>query len=318
MRTIENKFGIISRGKPRTHAFRAFSAASCEVLHQICRRRKFALASKQIYSSNKTLYITDLDGTLLDRNQTVSEYTKTVLNALYARGTRVTYATARSLETSAIATQGVNFGFPRMVYNGAFIRDGDGSAILTNTFDGAGRAIIDKLLSCGLSPIVYSLIGGREKFSYVHKLLSAGEKMFISTRQSCVRNNPVLDTRELYDGDIFYIVCIDEAAKLEPLYEVFKTEFGCVLSVDPYLHNTWLEIMPKTATKANAVKWLKSKYNFKVTVFGDGKNDIDMFRAADESYAMENAVPELKAVATAVIGKNTDDGVAKWLESHLL
>ncbi len=267
---------------------------------------------------NKTLYITDLDGTLLGSNQTVSEYSKTVLNALFAHGTLVTYATARSLETSAIATQGVNFGFSRIVYNGAFIRDGNGREVLTNTFEGAGQKIIDKLLDCGLSPIVYSLRGGKEKFSYVPKLLSAGEKMFINTRQNCVRNNPVFDTDGLYGGDIFYIVCIDDATKLEPMYEMFRTEHSCVFSVDPYMHNTWLEIMPKAATKANAVKWLKSKFNFKVTVFGDGKNDIDMFRAADECYAMENAVPELKAIATAVLGKNTDDGVAKWLEAYIL
>lgn len=51
-------------------------------------------------------------------------------------------------------------------------------------------------------------------------------------------------------------------------------------------------------------------------VFGDGKNDMDMFEIADECYAVENAVPELKAMATAVIGGNDSDGVARWLESN--
>ena len=48
-------------------------------------------------------------------------------------------------------------------------------------------------------------------------------------------------------------------------------------------------------------------------VFGDGRNDLDMFEMADESYAVENAVDELKAAATGVIACNEDDGVAKWL-----
>lgn len=53
----------------------------------------------------------------------------------------------------------------------------------------------------------------------------------------------------------------------------------------------------------------------KLVVFGDGKNDIDMFELADESYAVENAHEDLKRHATAIIPSNDDDGVAKWLDS---
>ena len=52
----------------------------------------------------------------------------------------------------------------------------------------------------------------------------------------------------------------------------------------------------------------------KLIVFGDGKNDIDMFQIADESYAVANAHEELKKHATAVILSNDEDGVARWLE----
>ena len=51
----------------------------------------------------------------------------------------------------------------------------------------------------------------------------------------------------------------------------------------------------------------------RLVVFGDGKNDVDMFEQADESYAVANAVDELKAVSTSVIDSNENDGVAKWL-----
>lgn len=50
-----------------------------------------------------------------------------------------------------------------------------------------------------------------------------------------------------------------------------------------------------------------------IVAFGDGKNDMEMFEIADESYAVENAVDELKAIATGVIDSNEKDGVAKWL-----
>ena len=76
--------------------------------------------------------------------------------------------------------------------------------------------------------------------------------------------------------------------------------------------------MPTAASKSNAIRQLKGLLGCdKLVVFGDGKNDIDMFELADESYAVENAVPELKEVATGVIGCNDEDGVAHWLLEHV-
>ena len=72
--------------------------------------------------------------------------------------------------------------------------------------------------------------------------------------------------------------------------------------------------MPAKATKAHAIKKLKEMWGCdRVVSFGDAVNDIPMFEISDESYAVENAVDELKAVATGIIESNVDDGVAKWL-----
>lgn len=70
--------------------------------------------------------------------------------------------------------------------------------------------------------------------------------------------------------------------------------------------------------KASAIQRLKqiTKSDY-VIAFGDGINDLEMFEIADESYAMENAVPELKAIATKVIGSNDMDGVAYWLSKMM-
>jgi len=46
------------------------------------------------------------------------------------------------------------------------------------------------------------------------------------------------------------------------------------------------------------------------------KNDIDMFKLADESYAVQNAHDQLKKYATAIISSNDEDGVAKWLKQN--
>ena len=62
---------------------------------------------------------------------------------------------------------------------------------------------------------------------------------------------------------------------------------------------------------------MKERYDFgKVVVFGDSVNDLPMFRAADESYAVANALEELKGIATGVIGRNDEDAVAHFLETR--
>ena len=75
--------------------------------------------------------------------------------------------------------------------------------------------------------------------------------------------------------------------------------------------------MPRAASKANAIRQLAARLGCeRIVAFGDGVNDLDMFAIADEAYAVANAVPELQKAATAVIGGNDGDGVAKWLEKN--
>lgn len=118
----------------------------------------------------------------------------------------------------------------------------------------------------------------------------------------------------------FYFTCIDSEEKLYPLYRQFKEEFYCVYQKDIYSGEQWLEIMPAKTSKANGrtenlARLLGCR---RIVCFCDGKNDIPMFRIADEYYAVANAAPELKEIATDIIPSNNEDGVAKWLLAHCL
>ena len=67
-----------------------------------------------------------------------------------------------------------------------------------------------------------------------------------------------------------------------------------------------------------AIIKLKKIWNCdKVISFGDAINDIPMFGISDACYAVENAVKELKEIATGVIGSNDEDGVANWLKEEV-
>lgn len=52
-------------------------------------------------------------------------------------------------------------------------------------------------------------------------------------------------------------------------------------------------------------------------MFGDGENDVDMFRAAGQSYAMGNAEDYVKEQASGVTLSNREDGIAAVIEKYL-
>lgn len=72
-----------------------------------------------------TLYVTDLDGTLLTPEESLSPFTVRVINRLVEQGVSFTYATARSLHSSSKVTQGLTKRLPVTIYNGAFVRRAD-------------------------------------------------------------------------------------------------------------------------------------------------------------------------------------------------
>ncbi len=268
--------------------------------------------------SIKTLYISDLDGTLLRSDARTSEYTNRTINALVERGMLFSYATARSYLTACKVTAGLRTNNPLVVYNGAVLVDGrDGSPCLKNFFGPEIREALEDLAARGVYPIVYAYLEDREKFSYVPSLCTPGMARFLESRKGDPRTRMAMNREELCRGGIFYLTCIDEKEKLEPLYEKYKDRYHCVFQTDIYTGDQWLEIMPPEASKSRAVARLKGLLGCeRLVVFGDGKNDMDLFGIADECYAVENAVPELKAMATAVIGGNDSDGVARWLEEN--
>ncbi len=255
----------------------------------------------------------------MHNDQTLSSFTKETIGKLSEKGMLFSYATARSYTTASKVTAGLPDRLPVIVFNGSFIIEtGTEKRLLSCIFSQKEASeILDQLLQCQVYPIVNAFLGGIEKFSYCEGKESRGVIWFLNARQHDTRKNPVFSAENLYQGEIFHITCIDEEEKLRPLYEYFRDKFPCVFYRDMYSGEMWFEIHPKGATKADAVLSLKKMLGCeKVVCFGDGKNDISMFRVADECYAVKNADEELLRVATAVIDSNENDGVAKWLMSH--
>lgn len=269
----------------------------------------------------KTLYVSDLDGTLITSRECISPYSIGVLNRLISKGMNFTYATARSVKTALSATTGLNDNYPIIVYNGALIVNPSTREILHSvTFDGELKQyVLSVLISLGVYPFTYYMYDGMERIGYLSGKESYAMDRYLSRRQNDDRLSPVYKEEELAVGDLFYFNCMGEASLMYRAYEIFSRDsrLTCLIHRETYQTDYWLEIMCKNATKAEGVKRLKELYSYdKVICFGDSINDIPMFAVSDEKYAVMNADEELKSVSTSVIGYCEEDGVAKWLEKN--
>ena len=269
----------------------------------------------------KTLYLSDLDGTLLNSEAQLSDFAANTLNELIGAGLIFSYATARSLYTAQKITAALKIDFPVITYNGAFVvNHATGQILLSNYFSDSESAYIQTVLTqYQIYPLTYAHIDGIEKFSFFSERLNAGKQHLLDHRKGDLRRREVEFPEAAYEGNLFYFSCIGEESELAPVYSLLKTDprFYCVFQRDIYSGAQWLEILPAKATKANAALWLKQHLGCdRIVSFGDAKNDLPLFEISDECYAVENAAPELKQKATAVIASNHHDGVVKWLMEH--
>ncbi len=270
----------------------------------------------------KVLYVTDLDGTLLNRQDRISPYSIRVINKLVDQGMLFTYATARSLVSAAKVTEGLSTRIPVIAYNGAFImQPSTGEILCREGFTEAERADIRRFLEQRrISPLVYAFVHGVEKVSWNPEQENDGVRRYLSQRRGDRRFRPVDTTDSLYEGEVFYYTCIGEKDELQPVYDHFRgdSRYRCTMQQELYRPEYWCEIMPALASKANAIGKLKAMWQCsRIISFGDAVNDLPMFAISDECYAVENAVEELKAAATGIIASNEDDSVAKWLAERM-
>lgn len=108
--------------------------------------------------------------------------------------------------------------------------------------------------------------------------------------------------------------------RLRPVYEQVKAEVDCAAV---FYHDIFdpdaglLEIYAPGVSKAAAVQRMKAEVGAEqLVVFGDNRNDIPMMQVATRSVAVENAFPEVKAIANEIIPPNTTHAVAHYIARH--
>lgn len=265
-----------------------------------------------------TLYVSDLDGTLLRPDATIADKAAEKLNALTEKGVLFTYATARSFSSAAPLVSKLNLTCPAVTFNGVFVVDPkDGRHLAENIPDEKSLSIVKSFIEeNNFAPLVYSYIDSRERVSYLEDRLDAVRE-YVESRKGDKRLRAVKSYNELFDGDVFYLTLFNLDEKQEKQADaVFCRENGFSHNSqrDTYNDSVWYEIYSDCAGKAAAViKAAQLVGADRLVCFGDNKNDIPMLLCADKGLAVENACEELIAAADEVIKPNTLDGVVEYI-----
>lgn len=268
----------------------------------------------------KTLYISDLDGTLFLPNATLSDYTVATLNRLIENGLLFSVNTARTAATCDQLLENVNFSVPIILMYGALIYDFKKKrCIRKEPIDkSAKNKIIASLKKLNMSAFMYA-VEDDLLVTYYDRITSNAMRNFYDERKRIYGKKLThLDDLANANGDVIYFCCHDTKENIEKLYsEVSKIEglrvekYPAIYSID---HSWYIEIISINASKGNALKHLRTAYNIDhIVCFGDSLNDLTMFEASDTRIAVSNANSQVKEKADEIIGSNEEDGVAKWL-----
>ena len=271
------------------------------------------------------LFVTDLDGTLLNSNKEVSIKSIEILNKLIDDGVNFTVATARTPATVVDLLQDVNLKLPTVLMNGVLLYDIKEEKYINikeiekDTVD----KVFDILNKFDKNAMVYG-IRNNHLWVYHKEFEYSWEYNFYKERAD--RKQKTFLKVENYqesikESKIINFIVFDKYEKIKGIYEELKKidEISVEYYEDIYEKGCYfLEAYSAEASKANGIKLLSDYIEHdKLICFGDNLNDIPMFELADECYATANAVESVKEISTDVIGSCDEDGVALFMEKKL-
>lgn len=269
-----------------------------------------------------TLYVSDMDGTLLDDRSRVSVESARVISDLSRRGALITVATARTPATVEPLLADTYTAIPAIVMTGASFWDRGRRCYRKPHF--IDPELAEQIRSIaqkhGIRPFVYTLGDDNVLNVYKDSPMSELDARFVKERTGLSLKRFIIDSPEscsLAGKRIILMFASGSRAVIEQTAADLRANVDC--SAGNYLDifdNSvgYVDVYASGVNKADAVRRLASELGAdRVVVFGDNLNDIPMMKVADLAVAVDNALPEVKSIAHCVIGPNTSDSVARFM-----
>ena len=276
----------------------------------------------------KTLYVSDLDGTLLSTDSHISQRSSEIISDLTAQGALITVATARTPATVVPLLANTRTAAPAIVMTGCAMWNRRNASFEHYHFipDADIVAALDCCRRLGVHPFTYTMAPDGSTLDVYHEAVAFNpqEEKFYFERRHLALKRFHLGTPAPHAAIINTMLCFAMGPKesiCRAAVEV-QAHTACSLCCYPDIFNNDiynLEIFPEGVNKASAILYLKMKLGAdRLVVFGDTLNDLPMLAAADVAIAVENAFPEVKKAADIVIGPNYSDAVARFIEKDFI
>lgn len=257
----------------------------------------------------------DLDGTTLNSNHEVSQRTIRAVQAAREQGIRIVLATGRMYQTAQHIGKQLRLGdVPMILFSGGLIQLLDSQ-----------QKLWEETVPLEAMQVAFTMAreGGFHIQAYVndHLLLhhrnEVGYQYMMQTK-----------ARVEYIGDRLYevqelankLIIIDEPERLDSFQQQMAAT--CADIVDMVRsERRFLEVIHKGVSKGRALVQLCQQWGVpmeQVVAIGNADNDVSMLQAAGLGVAVANAEPAPLAVAQVVTASNDDDGVAQFIEQHIL
>ncbi|EPR72623.1 putative hydrolase [Winogradskyella psychrotolerans RS-3] len=253
------------------------------------------------------MVVTDMDGTLLNSNHDVSSKFFELFKDLKQQNIQFVAASGRPYYSIVEKLQPIKNDIIIVAENGGLIIKNE-NVLLSNKLNPNRLLELYKLVT-NLENTYPIFCTKNQAF-----ILRASDDL-INTFSEYYSVYTIIDCFEEITDDIIKIALYhttNSEAQIFPLVKHLKPELNVVVS-----GNHWVDISEAITNKGNALTFLQKQLNItpsETMVFGDYNNDLEMLKCAKYSYAMENAHPNVKAVADFETESNDNNGVELVLE----
>lgn len=264
---------------------------------------------------NIKVVVSDLDGTLLNTQHRISDYTKSIFQELHNQNYLIVVATGRHHLDARKIIEKLEVPVYLVSSNGARIHSPQNEELFSFNLD---SDVVKAALNVEIDPEI-TVVLFKENVWQTNRI---SEKLNAFQEELSYRPE-LVDYKKLEDfGAIKIFFSCDNHEKL------VKLKDDILANSSEHLHHafslpTCLEFMDKSIDKAVAIEMVLEKEGFtleEAVSFGDGFNDVQMLSASGKGLIMGNAPALLKETLPdlEVIKTNTEDGVAKYISSKIL
>ncbi|CAN7746906.1 HAD family hydrolase [Paenibacillus sp. LjRoot56] len=262
---------------------------------------------------NQTVLVSDLDGTLLNKDQQISQQNIAAIRIFRELGGIFTLATGRMEAAVAPFIKELNLDVPVILYNGARIYNPITKEVLYDKHLPLMQELWQQIINSLTDDV--GLFVYRDGRVYTPNRNDIVKKHEEKDKVMCslLTENSVMDK-------ITKLLLISSDLSMLKAIEQLVQDHGMPNEI-VYSEWNYLEILPPDVSKGNALQSLLrilSIENAYTMAVGDNLNDISLIQSADRGYAVENAHPDLKKVADDITIHHEQHAIAAIIKDYFI